>query len=236
MAAASGRVLARAPADATLGHCGIARSGHVAAASGGGLRDVRHLARRHRRNGHNLAGRKAHLTTVCRASTVGGVGANVIGRVGRQASHVHRVAARARAAADMAAANGRGLARAPADAALSHLATTVICHVAAAGGCGLCDVRHLARRHRRLIDADRIYNQRLALSCDIHIAAAWLQCRQRALPNRSVVDGKSSVLRNYLIACRSFNTDGRGNGFFFDANGSEPVGTWSEAHLHGSDG
>ena len=63
-----------------------------------------------------------------------------------------------------------------------------------------------------------------------------MQCRQRAFPNRAVVDGKAAVLRNYLIACSSFNTDGRGNGFFFNANGSEPVGTWSEAHLHGSDG
>ena len=79
VAAAHGRVVACAPADAALGHRRAAVSGHVAPARGRRLRDVRHLGRRHRGRGHVLAGGEAHLAAIARALAVGSVGPHIIG-------------------------------------------------------------------------------------------------------------------------------------------------------------
>ena len=54
MATTGGRVVAGAPADAALGHRGTTAVGHVAAACGGGLGDVGHLAGSHRRGAYVL--------------------------------------------------------------------------------------------------------------------------------------------------------------------------------------
>ncbi len=91
MAAAYGRVVARAPADASRCYRAIARGRHVAAACRSGLGYVRHLARRHRGQGHVLRRGEAYLAAVSRASAVRGIGTHVVGGVSRKARHVYRV-------------------------------------------------------------------------------------------------------------------------------------------------
>ncbi len=91
MAAAGRRIVARAPADAALRYRGIAICRHVAAACRSGLGYARHLARRHRGQGHVLRRGEAYLATVGCTCTVGGVGSNIVGGVSRKARHVYRV-------------------------------------------------------------------------------------------------------------------------------------------------
>ena len=93
--------------------------------------------------------RKRHVIAIARALAVYGVGAHMVGRLARQAGHVHRKRACACAAARMAAIRRRVRTRAPADAALRYRCAAVCRHVAAARGRGLRYVRHRARRHRR---------------------------------------------------------------------------------------
>ena len=131
VATARRRNVACAPADAALGHRRAAVSGHVAAARGRRLRDVRHLGCRHCGRGHVLAGGKAHLRAVGCALAVDGVCADVIGRVRCQAGHVRRERTRPRTAAGVAAVSGRIVACAPANAACSNLKSAVVGNIAA---------------------------------------------------------------------------------------------------------
>ncbi len=150
MAAAYGRVVARAPTDASCSHRGATRSGHVAAALGRGLRYVGHRRCRHR--GFVGRGAKAHLAAIACTLAVLRVGTHIIDGACRQACHIASVSACARATRRMAACDGRVVARTPADAALRYRGAAIGGHVARTFCAGLGNICHLPCRHRGRTD------------------------------------------------------------------------------------
>ena len=138
MAVAHGRTRLGAPADAAFGHCAAALVGHRAMA----------LSRCGRNIGYLLGGyhwqafqsHEAHFGTISNALGVLGVSPNIIGRIGSQPCHIHCIITGACAAVGVAVADGWIVVGAPANAAFSDTASTLVGHIAATLGTGGSDV------------------------------------------------------------------------------------------------